>query len=132
MKVKTSELTGVALDWAVAQATGANVRIHTFEGNGAVQMVFDLENGHLLATYSPSNSWNQCGPLIEKFRIELRTSGVRRWYADKVFPHGAGEEDWCGFGYTALSAVCRAIVTAKLGDEIELPSELFRQEPEKP
>lgn len=120
MKVKTSELTGQALDWAVAQAIG--------ETHQTI-----LEN--IIAGgdfFRPSTDWNQGGPLIEKFRIELRASGEQRWYADKVFPHGSGQEDWCGFGYTALSAVCRAIVTAKLGDEIELPAELFRQEPEKP
>lgn len=127
MKVKTSELTGVALDWAVAQATGANARIHTFEGNGAVQIVSDIDEPHLLATYSPTNSWNQCGPFIDRFNVWLSDD-------DGIF-HASCEPHMDGAikgGPNQKVAICRAVVAAKLGDEVELPSELFRQEPEKP
>ena len=127
MKVKTSELTGVALDWAVAQATGANARIHTFKGNGAVQVVFDIDEPHLLATYSPTNSWNQCGPLVDKFNVWLSGNGVV--FHASCEPH---MNDSIKDGPSQKVAICRAVVTAKLGDEIELPAELFRQEPEKP
>lgn len=56
VKVKTSELIGPALDWAVATAEG--ISIHALCAGGFAVNCED---------YSPSTDWSQGGPLIEKY-----------------------------------------------------------------
>lgn len=51
MKLKTSELTGAALDWAVAKCEGA------------------VGMNDRLAWYTPSTNWAQGGPIIEREKI---------------------------------------------------------------
>ena len=110
-KIKTSELQGAALDWAVAEAVGLSV---TRELNGWHQ----VEEGSIClgwvgVNYRPSTNWSQGGPLIERHEVEIEAGP---WSA------------CCGIktmhGDTILEAACRAIVAAKLGDEVDVPEEL--------
>jgi hypothetical protein len=48
--------------------------------------------------YQPLVDGSVTGPLIESNRIELRKKGSDEWYADKVFPWEAGQDDWCASG----------------------------------
>jgi hypothetical protein len=97
--LKTSELTGAALDWAVAKCTG---------------MTWDVAlSGHY--TYKPSTDWAQGGPIIEREQIDIqcfpRRSGGhiwRTWYCDGPAP---------------LIAAMRCYVGSKLGDEVDVPLE---------
>lgn len=117
MLVKTSELIGPALDWAVATAEG----LEQYEGRAGALCWYDLNGDYFgpCDMWSPSTDWSQGGPLIEKYRVELVTRAL----------------DWQamvdGFGYwltgeTALIAACRAIVAAKLGDQVDVPDELMQ------
>ncbi|MGJ0636831.1 phage protein NinX family protein [Xenorhabdus bovienii] len=104
MKIKTSELTGKALDYAVAMANN-----------------FRACNGHL-CIYSPSTDWSQCGELIDKYNIELVNElldCVLFWSANCNYV----SDDYLD-GQTPQIAICRAVVAAQLGDEVEIPDEL--------
>ena len=119
--MKTNELIGPALDWAVAQCEGKVVgmfgdvlRIREFDGTP----VFGVE-------YSPSTDWALGGPIIERegtFRIIApRYKGA----SDYVARLPKDVNDWFeGYGPTPLVAAMRAYVASKLGDEVEIPEDL--------
>ncbi len=72
--LKTSELTGAALDWAVAQA---NI-------NGAIEFYGSPD-------FHPSTNWAQGGPIIERERIEVRPYDGEEWIAtDNLTNHTIG------------------------------------------
>jgi hypothetical protein len=104
--MRTNELTGAALDWAVAQCEYSPVR-YGFDDN--------------CPEYS--TDWAQGGPIIERERI-----GVEPWGTDKTWLaqtyNEAGRILQRQYGPTPLVAAMRCYVASKLGDEIELPKEL--------
>lgn len=104
--MKTSELTGAALDWAVARCEG---------GVG--------ENQLLGAWYAPSTDWAQGGPIIEREHIKVRYRvGVNMTAAiDGKSEQTAGYRE---SQKPMLLAAMRCYVASKLGDEVELPKEL--------
>lgn len=146
MKIKTSELSGVALDWAVAQATRAWETAHEQFPTMTLDPTFcsveirecALSNWGEFGTrcaliprnpmrqavqiYSPSTDWSQGGPLIEREQIDLEWDGVD----GQAYWWKASHQDIAQFqiGYTPLIAACRAIVAAKLGDEVDVPEGL--------
>ena len=67
MKLKTSELTGAALDWAVAKCEGY-VGVALQERTGT-------------DWYSPSTDWSQGGPIIEREKLCIGT----RYTNDEIF-----------------------------------------------
>jgi hypothetical protein len=110
--MKTSELTGAALDWAVAIALGKRPSLFIFE-----------QTGLLTAEHHYSINWSRGGPIIERERITLRVGTVpgTRWVAfydrpDRVLGRMTGP--------TALHAAMRCFVSVKLGGEVEIPKEL--------
>lgn len=129
-KIKTAELTGAALDWAVAQVVGVKV-ITDPNSPRQRQMVEDAEAVNGWYCYSPSTDWSQGGPLIEKYHITFSsiwngwhsrlfaTIGFRRTISGEN-ANGAGGKE---FNY--LLAACRAVVVAEMGDEVEVPQELI-------
>ncbi|WP_312799599.1 phage protein NinX family protein, partial [Pseudomonas sp.] len=71
--------------------------------------------------YKPSSDWSQGGPLVaqngKRIGLELRLAEVSASFL----------QSGMRIGYTAsdvLIAACRAIVAAKLGDTVQIPSEL--------
>jgi hypothetical protein len=106
--MKTSELTGAALDWAVAKCEGF---LCDYNYNGA------------LAAYS--TNWAQGGPIIERESINIETwHGA--WQAELEFlPDDDTHYRYGkGAGPTPLIAAMRCYVVSKLGDDIEIPEEL--------
>lgn len=113
-EVKTAELTGAALDWAVAKAENVGVALI-----GSHPHIVD--EGRLIGGYRPSTSWILGGPLIEKHRIQITPCTVG-WFAEV---YGAGNQSPVeGDGETSLVAACRAIVAHFLGDTVSVPKEL--------
>ena len=124
--MKTSELTGAALDWAVAKAEGATFRMHTYAGikPGKPFPVVEWEDWVALVDYSPSTDWNLGGPIIERERLCARP--LKNVWGCWVTDH-AGDIHALGvsaYGPTPLIAAMRCYVASKLGDEVELPEEL--------
>ena len=108
MKVKTADLIGLALDWAVAQCEG-------FEYDTESGLLYSHEEPHFFKRYS--SDWSQGGPIIEREGITLRC-GLHGWDAELE------EFDAISHGPTALIAAMRCFVSSKLGDEIDVPDEL--------
>jgi hypothetical protein len=108
--MKTSELTGAALDWAVQQCEGARKDI---------DFVWWTDDH-----YTPSTDWAQGGPIIERDGIGLdQYADYPRWQAFTPAPEQPSGQAVCN-GPTPLIAAMRCYVASKLGDEIELPKEL--------
>ena len=106
--LKTTELTGAALDWAVAKCEKPD-----WLGNQAEVYV-------LKAGFHPSTDWAQGGPIIERECIDLEWTGIPN--AD-FFCTIQGKYE--AHGNTPLIAAMRCYVASKLGDEIELPGVLL-------
>jgi len=129
IEVKTADLVGVALDWAVAQAEkveGLVIR----RGKPAFEMEFDPEaSAHEFClkeykcwlNYSPSTDWSQGGPLIEKHQV------CTGWAGDKplAFTRNTKYSDGVTVAPTLLVAACRAIVASVLGETVSVPKELL-------
>ncbi len=110
LKRKTSELSGSALDWAVAKLEGVEF---TDEAS---------PYAHELMMFAPSTDWAQGGPIIERERIGVvpDPEDFSVWIASVYEP------DWKfnRTGPTPLIAAMRCYVASKLGDEVEVPDEL--------
>ncbi len=140
--VKTKTLTGAALDYAVAYATDAWKWAHRLYPTMTMDSTFcgieprlypRGEFGSSLMTcvllpnnafrqdpqpFCPSISWEHAGPCIQKYWHEI----------DTVLIDDMGSA-WPDFvnGDMLLPVFCRAIVSAKMGSEIGLPSELLQE-----
>ena len=121
--MKTAELTGAALDWAVAKCEGRN---DVYYAESIKQMVWegtypmdDTELGYVLYQYLPSTDWAQGGPIIDKEEIDTVKVGVKQWRG-----RIEGGNPVSGYGPSPLIAAMRCYVASKLGAEIDLPKEM--------
>lgn len=125
--MKTSELTGRALDWAVAKCEGGTIRTE----NG----VF-LNQGDGYDYFTPSTYWAQGGPIIEREGINLSVDyqdsalsndmvqiGWKGNLWNNSVPGTAGFLQWA-YGPTPLIAAMRCFCVSKLGTTVEVPEEL--------
>ena len=99
--MKTSELTGAALDWAVAKCGFVQ---------GTARSLIASEKRY-------STDWAQGGPIIEREMIQIKENGYGYWFA-KI---GKGK---FMRGPTPLIAAMRCYVASKMGDNIDIPEEL--------
>ena len=117
METKTSELTGIALDWVVCEASGL------FAAYPKVRKGFRrMWAGNSSYFLHPSTDWGQGGLIIERECMDILclSGGDDGWQADKYL-HTEKVE---GFGPTPLTAAMRCYVASKLGEEVEVPDEL--------
>lgn len=150
MKIKTSELTGVALDWAVAKCEGEAVKF--CDGRWWAEDKLARQRIEWL----PSTSWEQSGPIIERESITIircdddyktdkegycTNKRIPVWAAEHGGGHSSGEsyngygepgeyvyeisEADCKYGPTPLIAAMRCYVASKLGKVVEIPEELI-------
>lgn len=127
MKYRTENLVGHQLDAAVAMASGLRYEPNALDGTGDAGWLVEFDDGQGMRVFSPSSTWADGGPIIERERIAL-VGWRREWvaavngFADIeggiTSEHGAKAE---ASGATALEAAMRAFVGWKLGGEIELP-----------
>ena len=126
--MKTNELTGVALDWAVAMCEGATdfwfdtVATHWVKLDGKDRA---LRYGWA-QSYLPSTDWAQGGPIIERERLSVSPysfNNVNPWVS-----HSA-EGDKTIVGPTPLITVMRCYVASKLGNEVDVPELLQGEQP---
>lgn len=147
MKIKTDELTGLALDLAVAKCEGLAVSI--YEGK-VVKTWHAVASRSYRSVWSPSTNWGIGGPIIEREQIHLsfRSAPVSA-QALKFLP--LEEEDYkfaASFrlmdentdgeevydiepryiavrAFTPLVAAMRCYVESKLGYEVDLDTPLY-------
>lgn len=130
--VKTAELEGKALDWAVAIAEGWQPD-RPAEGQLKKDGLIILVGTHKPESmkrfsYSPSTSWISGGPLIEKYMASIILEGSNWWAGFQAITQsmfGMGFDGEEATGPTPLIAACRAIVASKLGDTVSVPAELL-------
>lgn len=146
MKIKTSELTGAALDWAVCKALGLLEPIHS-EPQPRVVFYSDQWQKYMRLNpppqtyysdrYEPSTDWSQGGPIIDREIHKLFRNVGGSWSAMilKYVPltpeeRGTGfaltrREQHNGSGPSPLIAAMRCFVASRLGHEVEIPEELM-------
>lgn len=143
MKIKTANLIGPALDWAVAKCLGRDIRPGRWRGK------FSSNHG----IWKPTEKWAQGGPIIESEKITVvcaegaynpSKAGTpdcfdTYWVADIgrlscEQSYGPQGDYWgeqfsidgdCVTGPTPLIAAMRCYVAATLGDEVDIPDELI-------
>jgi hypothetical protein len=123
--IKTRELIGPALDWAVGVSEGKLSDLAVFGGS---RIVWYGRQTVGYVPYCPAENWSQGGPIIDRERISIRT------YANPGHPWVAfidfGGSSVSGvkakrYGPTPLIAAMRCYVASKLGDEVDVPEELL-------
>ena len=122
--MKTSELTGAQLDWAVAKCEGPNSVASCYYDDDAPLWLDEAPENE----WTPSTNWVQGGPIIEREFISLAdtTSLPLRWVASLMHE----DKEYDGYvlaeehGPTPLIAAMRCYVASKLGSEVEIPKEL--------
>jgi hypothetical protein len=106
--MKTSELNGAALDWAVTKCEGYDHEVTSSEWG----------------MWGWATDWAQGGPLIERELISLDCQfDVNEWYAWTPAPEQETGEARAR-GDTPLIAAMRCYVASKLGETIDIPNEL--------
>ena len=119
--MKTKDLTGAALDWAVAKCAG-----YVEQGvygtpefrDGEVYLCYcDVV---LNSCYSPTTNWAQGGPIIEGEHLQSHWAGP-------VLGYAAMHPDCKKYSYgpTMLIAAMRCFVASRLGDEVTVPEALL-------
>ena len=119
MKIKTQDMTPIALNWAVAKAHGENPVIE----NGVVYSLKTIAHREYKLVWEPSINWGQGGPVIERERIEIfyirvDNDNEPEWGAGK---YGTLVEQ---SGPTPLIAAMRCYVASKMGNEVDVPDEI--------
>ena len=120
--MKTSELQGAALDWAVAKCEGLKVRV--MSGVCYDVELLDMQvDGDTRIIYS--TDWAQGGPIIEREWLDItpwpnESREDMRWHCQQ---HDTAN-DFAQYGPTLLIAAMRCYVASQLGDEVEVPEEV--------
>lgn len=126
--INTKDLSGIALDWAVAKCEGATdfwfdtvatywVRLHGLDR--ALHCGWSQ-------SYLPCTDWSQGGLILERERIWVKERYENVWDASKTVSY---ESRWKGqliiTGQTYLEAGMRCHVANRLGDMVNIPNELL-------
>lgn len=131
MKLKTSELIGHALDWAVAKCEQEHdERLTVIRREDQIGHPIERETEKGSYTYEwwcPTRIWSQGGPIIEreKLCVDIGSAGVwlswsKQNYADEPLHMVSGP--------TPLIAAMRCYCCSKLGDVVDIPEELCQQQ----
>lgn len=110
VEVKTCDLIGAALDWAVAKCE---------EPSGRDNAAIWLRDYLIGFSTRYSTNWSQGGPIIERERIHIEEAN-NLWGAVHSY-------EYYLYGPTPLIAAMRCYVASKLGDAVEIPKELTKE-----
>lgn len=139
VRIKTAELSGPALDWV----------IDSLEGTPQSDPRHDPEifrELHDCGRKNFSTDWAQGGPIADKKNISMIRCGDESmdpepWAATTLLAYVTHPNNGTMFGYhaqeltatgpTPLIAAMRCYVAFKLGDEIDIPTELVPNQPKK-
>lgn len=129
--VETTNLEGLALDWAVAKAVGISLDPEPRVFKGAPCVMHATYRALPYKPFWPTSDWNQAGELVDAHIKRMGDCGepIAGWDA---VPEGKqyfaiAHNGELATGATKRIAVCRAVVLAKLGDAVEVPAELVAQ-----
>ena len=114
-----NKLDGIALDWAVAKCDG--LLCFGYHTDGKRLAVEDSDGA--IEGFMPSTDWTQGGKIIARERISVWARG-NEWAAETFIHNHEGREET---GATPLIAAMRCYVASKLGDEVEIHSNLIEE-----
>lgn len=109
MKIQTSELSGEALDWAVAQSIGQEIFT---DGAGVYRY------GSFAHVWWPSTSWYVGGPIFNEHCSAFHRDNDGTCWATVGLSQCSGND--------ILEAFLRALVTERSGKEVDVPDELVK------
>ena len=129
MKVKTAELDGLALDWAVAVARNMpDIKIFgpvRHNDRGWIEVRFNPDHRALGSRYDPSINPEFSWPIIDANGISLIKQTETRWVSE--YSLGCSRPDHArAWGPSSLVAALRCFCLEKHGDEIEVPERVLR------
>lgn len=125
--MKTNQLIGITLDWAVAKAEGGegflfDGSVYGFTLDGKMKV---LDKGHAESmSYCPSTDGRLGVKIIEREGITVGDAGSS-WVAGKSWADDFFSA-FVMYGPTPLVAAMRCYVASKLGEEVEIPEELLK------
>ena len=130
MRIKTSELSDIALDWAVAHAMqyvthdalGWTVTLPVSSEPPATTPPLTFPKN-----FSPSTRWAQGGPIIEL--NEIGSFHYIHGFHGPTWSASIGSGGFQQDGPTLLIAAMRCFVASKLGDEVDVPDEFVEAKP---
>lgn len=152
MKIKTKDLTGLPLTFALAKAIGVPLDTSfTIKSTNCIERTDKPATFDGPAVFGPID-WELVGPLVEQFQIFLSPPHIvfatkivdgKRESADKVYDGWTAKisarvamkpspipglpglgGNYTSEGPTPLIAICRAVVACKLSEEVDVPDEL--------
>lgn len=112
--VRTQELIGPPLDWAVAKCEGRDIRPGRWRGKFS-------SNGGI---WQPSTDWQQGGLIIDHQDITVGPWDTSPARAIKGHDHDYAPT-YTMVGPTKLIAAMRCYVAFVLGDEVQIPEDLL-------
>lgn len=124
VKVKTSELSGQALDWAVSKCEGYQP-VYT---DGSLRPVF--RKGEAVESTWPaySTDWSAGGPIMQKcrYRFEGKSGPTRRLFVVTNVLNDGGKAPYLAYAdHSLLVAYMRCYVGNMIGDEVDVPEGLL-------
>ena len=134
MIVKISELTGTALDYAVAKCEETawekyDEALYNNKPTPPRPSEYLRDYTFHPDKFNPSTNWLQGGPIIEREKIVFNTENGTPWRARFGRPRLTFDGKATNYhheeGPTPLIAAMRCYVSSKYGEEIEIPDELF-------
>lgn len=141
MLIKTNDLVGKSLNWAVATATdGFSFYFErhvewlddvewVMNDEGIIQSHTEIPSNSMNRRYdavdwSPSTNWGQGGPIIEREKIEIGPYDNQEWRAMIFNNIETRFMKELTIAPTPLIAAMRCYVASKMGDTIEVPDQL--------
>jgi len=125
IKTKTADLTGPALDWAVAKCEGYKKR-GALRIVGGKPVVPCLDGGG--QGYTPSTSWALGGPILKRLMLDgMLLEAVDHEYRESMPAFKATLTRWRTLSRadTPLEAAMRCYVASNLGSEVDVPEALL-------
>lgn len=122
MKIKTSELSGIALDWAVAKCELIQ-HLTSLGKTPNYEQCDSIALSKIRLGIGYSTDWAQGGPIIEREVISVVEEQGKDyvWFAWEKY---AKNRNCTANGPTILITAMRCYVASKLGYEIDVPEEL--------
>lgn len=125
IEVKTADLVGEALGWAVGKAEGLNLELvpPQYGNPWRVFARYQATATEHTKRYNPWEDWSLAGALQDKYVRLVERSADGESVAITWRPGSCREGE--GWGDTTPVAVCRSIVELIRGDTVQVPKELM-------
>ncbi len=126
MKIKTAELTGKALDWALAKALGSKHITHDALGVYADDRDFPIKRN----VFGRVNHTDPATCMTIMWSLKINIKHHPYSSPDRLVLAYWGDKDDAAYAYvvffgsTVAEAVARCVVAMQFGGEVEVPSEL--------